>query len=169
MHSLRVPHFDDLLLASGRSPEELERELRLLLAVKLFEVKRVSIGQVWRDPDDPNPFAASFPEDSVSFKLLFTTAAKDQVPYLAGSPEWVAQAVPQSGAIFPIAMFRLRLISSSALAADVCDCAQVTELVRAAVDRLGASTSWSTMQAQDSSRPRRTSRRPIGGAYSKSI
>lgn len=44
MHSLSVPHFDDLLLASGRSVDELERELCLLLAVKLFELKRVSIG-----------------------------------------------------------------------------------------------------------------------------
>jgi predicted HTH domain antitoxin len=45
MHSLPIPHFDDLAVASGRSPAELERELRLLLAVKLFEVKRVSTGQ----------------------------------------------------------------------------------------------------------------------------
>ncbi|MBK9261424.1 MAG: UPF0175 family protein [Polyangiaceae bacterium] len=32
-------------LASGHSVAELERELRLVLAVKLFELKRVSIGQ----------------------------------------------------------------------------------------------------------------------------
>ncbi|UQA58385.1 UPF0175 family protein [Polyangium aurulentum] len=45
MHLLPVPHFEDLLLASGRTVPELERELRLLLAVKLFELERVSIGQ----------------------------------------------------------------------------------------------------------------------------
>jgi predicted HTH domain antitoxin len=45
MHSIRIPHFDDLAIASGRSPAELERELRLLLAIKLFELKRVSTGQ----------------------------------------------------------------------------------------------------------------------------
>lgn len=45
MHLLPIPHFEDLQLASGRSVTELERELRLLLAVKLFELKRVSIGQ----------------------------------------------------------------------------------------------------------------------------
>ncbi|HRI65533.1 MAG TPA: UPF0175 family protein [Polyangium sp.] len=45
MHLLPVPHFEDLLLASGRSVNEMERELRLLLATKLFELKRVSIGQ----------------------------------------------------------------------------------------------------------------------------
>jgi len=45
MHLLPVPHFEDLQLASGRTVTELETELRLLLAVKLFELKRVSIGQ----------------------------------------------------------------------------------------------------------------------------
>jgi len=45
MHLLPIPHFDDLQLASGRTVPELERELRLLLAVKLFELKRVSIGR----------------------------------------------------------------------------------------------------------------------------
>ena len=45
MHQLPIPHFEDLLLASGRSVEELERDLRLLLAVRLFELKRVSVGQ----------------------------------------------------------------------------------------------------------------------------
>jgi predicted HTH domain antitoxin len=45
MHLLPVPHFEDLQLASGRTVSELETELRVLLAVKLFELKRVSIGQ----------------------------------------------------------------------------------------------------------------------------
>jgi predicted HTH domain antitoxin len=45
MHAIPVPHFEDIALASGRSAEELEMELRLLLAVKLFELKRVSLGR----------------------------------------------------------------------------------------------------------------------------
>jgi predicted HTH domain antitoxin len=45
MHLLPVPHFEDLQLASGCTEAELELELRRLLAVKLFELKRVSIGQ----------------------------------------------------------------------------------------------------------------------------
>ena len=45
MHTIPVPYFEDLMLASGRSVEELERELRLLLAIKLFELKRVSVGR----------------------------------------------------------------------------------------------------------------------------
>lgn len=45
MHAIPVPHFEDLMLTSGRSAEELERELRVLLAIKLFELKRVSVGR----------------------------------------------------------------------------------------------------------------------------
>jgi predicted HTH domain antitoxin len=33
------------MLVSGRSAEDLERDLRVLLAIKLFELKRVSVGQ----------------------------------------------------------------------------------------------------------------------------
>ncbi len=49
-----------------------------------------TIGQVWQNPAAPDPSLAQFPEDTVSFKLLFTTATDAKVPYLAGSPEWVA-------------------------------------------------------------------------------
>ncbi|MEH8018922.1 hypothetical protein MN202_16895 [Rheinheimera muenzenbergensis] len=48
------------------------------------------MGQVWDNPTKPNPKLASFPEGTVSFKLLFTTAPHDRVPFLDGSPEWVA-------------------------------------------------------------------------------
>jgi hypothetical protein len=49
-----------------------------------------TIGQVWRDPNNPNPGAATFLEGAVSIKLLFTAATVDQVPYLKGSKEWDA-------------------------------------------------------------------------------
>ena len=45
MHAIEVPLFDRMMLASGRTAEEMDRELRLLLAVKLFELGRVSLGQ----------------------------------------------------------------------------------------------------------------------------
>lgn len=45
MLEVRIPISDDVLFASGRSPLELERELRVLLAVKLFELGRLSVGQ----------------------------------------------------------------------------------------------------------------------------
>lgn len=45
MHTIAIPLFERLMAASGRSADEIERELKLLLAVKLFEVGRVSLGQ----------------------------------------------------------------------------------------------------------------------------
>jgi hypothetical protein len=49
-----------------------------------------TIGKVWQNPLSPNINAAVFPEGTVSFKLLFTQATRNQVPYLAGSKEWQA-------------------------------------------------------------------------------
>lgn len=49
-----------------------------------------AIGRVWADPNHPDASKAVFPEGTVAFKLLFTMATKDQVPYLDGAPEWVA-------------------------------------------------------------------------------
>ena len=45
MQTLSIPYSDDLLVSSGLSKERLERELRFLLAVKLFELKRLSVGK----------------------------------------------------------------------------------------------------------------------------
>ncbi len=45
MHTLTIPYTDDLLVTSGQSPEILEEELRFLLAVKLFELHRLSGGK----------------------------------------------------------------------------------------------------------------------------
>ena len=42
MHVLSIPYNDDLLVATGQSPAELEQEMRFLRAVKLFEVRRPS-------------------------------------------------------------------------------------------------------------------------------
>ncbi len=45
MVTLSVPYADDLLVTSGKSPQELESELLFLLAVKLFELRRLSLGK----------------------------------------------------------------------------------------------------------------------------
>ena len=45
MQTLSIPYSDDLLVSSGLSKERLERELRFLLAVKLFELRRLSVGK----------------------------------------------------------------------------------------------------------------------------
>jgi hypothetical protein len=48
------------------------------------------LGQVWKNPNDPDPRKAKFPEGTVAFKLLFTAATVAQVPYLKNSLEWQA-------------------------------------------------------------------------------
>ena len=45
MHVLSIPYSDDLLVSTGQSKEALEQELRFLLATKLFELRRVSLGK----------------------------------------------------------------------------------------------------------------------------
>ena len=49
-----------------------------------------TIGQVWKNPTVPDSSHVAFPEGTVTFKLLFTTASEAAVPFLTGSPEWVA-------------------------------------------------------------------------------
>lgn len=45
MQTLSIPYSEDLLIATGSSPKQLEQEFRLLLGVKLFEVGRLSLGK----------------------------------------------------------------------------------------------------------------------------
>jgi predicted HTH domain antitoxin len=47
-HVLKVPYPDDLLLSLKESREEFESEARLLLAVKLYEMDRISTGMAAR-------------------------------------------------------------------------------------------------------------------------
>ncbi len=45
MQVLSIPYSDDLLVATGKSKDALEQELRFLLAVKMFELRRLSLGK----------------------------------------------------------------------------------------------------------------------------
>jgi predicted HTH domain antitoxin len=45
MHALSLPYSDDLLVMSGKAPRELEAEMAFLLAAKLFELRRLSLGK----------------------------------------------------------------------------------------------------------------------------
>lgn len=46
MQVLSIPYSDDLLIATGsKSKKALEQEMRFLLAVKLFELRRLSLGK----------------------------------------------------------------------------------------------------------------------------
>ncbi|MEP4247366.1 hypothetical protein [Tateyamaria sp.] len=56
-----------------------------------------TVGQVWEDPAAPNTEAARFPIGALGFKLLFTEATDEQVPYLSGSKTWEAYIDQTSG------------------------------------------------------------------------
>jgi predicted HTH domain antitoxin len=45
MPSFSLPYPTDLLITSGKSPTDLEAEMLFLLAVKLFELHRLSLGK----------------------------------------------------------------------------------------------------------------------------
>lgn len=47
-HMLTIPYPEDLLLSLKESPAEFESEARLLLAVKLYELGKVSTGMAAR-------------------------------------------------------------------------------------------------------------------------
>lgn len=48
IHQLTIPYGDDLLLSLKTSPERFESEARLLLAVKLYELGRITTGRAAR-------------------------------------------------------------------------------------------------------------------------
>lgn len=54
------------------------------------------VGRVWRDPDNPDPAAARFPDGTVALKLLFTQADPSQVSYLKDAKEWQAHIFEQT-------------------------------------------------------------------------
>ncbi len=55
------------------------------------------LGHVWANPASPDFSAVSFPEGSVSIKLLFTTATVAQVPYLKNTFTFLADVNRPSG------------------------------------------------------------------------
>jgi hypothetical protein len=56
-----------------------------------------TIGQVWKNPTQPDPRKAIFPSNTVTCKLLFTTAPVAEVPFLDGSLEWEGDINHASG------------------------------------------------------------------------
>lgn len=44
-HYAKIPYSEELLLSLKETPERFEEEIRLLVAVKLYELDRISTGQ----------------------------------------------------------------------------------------------------------------------------
>ena len=76
MLEVRIPVREDLLLASGQSQQGLEREFRLLIAVKLFELGRVSIGQA---AELAGMHKLSFMDELAQFKIPIINLDDDQL------------------------------------------------------------------------------------------
>ena len=53
--SLTIDYGDDVLLALGLTPEEFREEAKLLIAVKLYEMGRLSTGAAAELADVPKP------------------------------------------------------------------------------------------------------------------
>lgn len=68
------------------------------------------IGQVWKNPQHPNPSAAHFPYGTVAAKLLYTEADSTTVPYLNGAPEREAYVYPNASETKQRVIKKLRLL-----------------------------------------------------------
>jgi hypothetical protein len=59
------------------------------------------LGEMWKDPNDPQwTKNIDFPWNTVIYKLLFSNATNNEIPFLAGAPHW--QAVCYSPASNPL-------------------------------------------------------------------
>jgi len=69
-----------------------------------------TLGQVWLGASAPDLTKAKFPVGSVSFKLLFTEATTNQVPFLKNSLEWQIDTGTSTSATAPVTPTTVRLL-----------------------------------------------------------
>ena len=56
----------------------------------LFHAAAVAFGKLWKRQYEPDSTNVKFPVGSISFKLIFSEATSDDVPFLKGNPKWKA-------------------------------------------------------------------------------
>ncbi|KIJ97424.1 hypothetical protein K443DRAFT_681521 [Laccaria amethystina LaAM-08-1] len=66
-------------------------------AVGFFNATGASVlGEMWKDPNDPQwTKNIDFPWNTVIYKLLFSNATNNEIPFLAGAPHWQAMIAVQ--------------------------------------------------------------------------
>jgi hypothetical protein len=77
-----------------------------------------TIGQVWRDHQNPDISKASFRTGTVVFKLLFIDVPSAQVPSLVNPVEWTGYVPPSYGSTAPRVWRKLTLIQMDLMARD---------------------------------------------------
>jgi hypothetical protein len=77
-----------------------------------------TIGQVWKDHNNPDVSKASFPNGTVVFKLLFVDVPSAQVPNLVNPVEWTGYVPPTYGSTASRIWRKLSLIQMDLMARD---------------------------------------------------
>ena len=86
MHHLTIPYGDDVLFSAGMSRDEFEREARLLLAGKLYELGRLTSGQAARFCEiDRVSFLLSLPRIGISVSNLRPEDADSEIEFIRGA------------------------------------------------------------------------------------
>lgn len=66
-----------------------------------------TFARVWNNPCDPAINDVYFPVGTTTFKLLFTTATKADVPYLDGAPTWQANIGIESPNVTDLSLYQI--------------------------------------------------------------
>lgn len=96
VHGLRM---DRTAFAGDLHPKQKNKERNYSITY-YNDLAGYTLGQVWCDPNKPDPSKAKFPVGSVWFKLIFTTADTSAAPFLLNPMEW--EAYVETGADLPI-------------------------------------------------------------------
>ena len=80
IRSLTIDYGDEVLLALGLSPEQFRQETRILIAVKLYEMGRLSTGAAAQFAGVPKPlFLMKLAETMASIHSTCRTRSFDQI------------------------------------------------------------------------------------------
>jgi hypothetical protein len=80
-------------------------------AVGLYnEAGGYTIGEVWKDANNPDPTKGQFPEGTVVVKIIFTEATPEEAPEMEGAFEWRANIHSTIDSMSPKTIMTVRLM-----------------------------------------------------------